>query len=110
MPFPLISAALAQQKFDTQIKQVPFARIAEMHEIDNRCPRTGKNDSNTYHYSQNAAENNLTVKGTPVAITFKGITRLQQAADDQIKQGHIKPKGTHAPVRVRIVADTQLMK
>jgi hypothetical protein len=96
------AAATAQQKFDIPIDKTPFATIAEPHDIDNRCPRTGKNDSNTYHYSQNAAKNNLTVRGVPVAIAFKDFSRLQQLTDEQIKNGQIKLKGKYPEDRTQL--------
>ena len=61
-PLVVCGVALTQEpspKFETKIDDVPFARIAESHEIDRRCPATGKADNNIYHYAQNAAKNNF---------------------------------------------------
>ena len=99
LPSTLLGIALAQQepakKFETELVQLPFARIAEQHEIDLRCPATGKADGNIYHYAQNAAKNNFTAKGTPVALNFTDFTRLQQASAKQIETGRIVLQGKY---------------
>jgi hypothetical protein len=95
----LFGIALAQQeppkKFEIELVELPFARIAEQHEIDRRCPATGKADGNIYHYAQNAAKNNFTVKGTPVPLNFTDFTRLQQASAKQIESGKIVLQGKY---------------
>ena len=95
----LFGMALAQQepakKFETELVDLPFARIAEQHEIDRRCPATGKADGNIYHYAQNAAKNNFTAKGTPVPLNFTDFTRLQQANGKQIETGKIVLQGKY---------------
>ena len=97
--FVLFGIALAQQepskKFETELVELPFARIAEQHEIDRRCPATGKADGNIYHYAQNAAKNNFTAKGTPVPLNFVDFTRLQQASAKQIAAGKIVLQGKY---------------
>lgn len=97
--FVLFGIALAQQespqKFETQLVDLPFARIAEQHEIDRRCPATGKADGNIYHYAQNAAKNNFTAKGTPVPLNFADFGRLQQASARQIEAGKIVLQGKY---------------
>lgn len=102
----LFSIALAQQgsqpKFETRIEELPFARIAEMHEIDQRCAATGKEDGNIYHYAQNAAKNNFIARGTPVALSFADFTRLQQASERQIKASGIVLQGKYPEDRTRL--------
>ena len=102
----LVSIALAQQgerpKFETRIDVVPFAHIAEPHEIDQRCPATGKADGNIYHYAQNAAKNNFTAKGTPIPLKFTDFTRLQQASQQQIAAGSIALQGKYPEDRTRL--------
>jgi hypothetical protein len=95
----LFAIALAQQepakKFETELVDLPFARIAEQHEIDRRCPATGKADGNIYHYAQNAAKNNFIAKGTPVPLNFTDFTRLQEASARQIETGKIVLQGKY---------------
>ena len=91
-------ATLAQEgdkKFTTPIDAVPYARIARPHEIDSRCPATGRADGNIYHYAQNEAKNNLTVKGTPVPLRFADFTQLQQESQRQIDGGQIPLEGKY---------------
>jgi len=91
-------ATLAQEadkKFVTPIRAVPYARIARPHEIDSRCPATGREDNNIYHYAQNAAKNNLTLKGTPVPLQFADFTRLQLESQRQIDSGTIALEGKY---------------
>jgi len=99
VPCVLFGIALSQQeppqKFETQLVDLPFARIAEEHEIDRRCPATGKADGNIYHYAQNAAKNNFTAKGTPVPLNFADFARLQQASARQIEAGKIVLQGKY---------------
>jgi hypothetical protein len=85
----------APQKFETKITDVPFARIAELHEIDRRCPATGKADNNIFHYAQNAAKNNFLAQGNPVPLGFSDFNRLQQASEDQIANGKIVLQGKY---------------
>lgn len=92
----------AQQKFETKLGELPFARIAETHEIDRRCPATGKEDGNVYHYAQNAAKNNFAAKGIPVALTLNDFTRLQQASQEQIDAGKIVLQGKYPEDRTRL--------
>jgi hypothetical protein len=112
-PFSLLVSAIilngvfAQQasspsQFETKIAEVPFARIAEPHEIDRRCPATGKADNNIYHYAQNAAKNNFLAKGEPVALSFNDFNRLQQASEDQIASGKIVLQGKYPEDRKRL--------
>src|SRR6185295_13574368 len=92
------SMAFAQEptkKFEAELVELPFARIAEQHEIDRRCPATGKADGNIYHYAQNAAKNNFIAKGKPVPLNFNDFTRLQQASARQIKAGRIVLQGKY---------------
>jgi len=95
----LFGIAIAQQeptkKFETELVELPFARIAEQHEIDRGCPATGKADGNIYHYAQNAAKNNFTAKGTPVPLNFADFRRLQQASAKQIEAGKIVLQGKY---------------
>ncbi len=102
----LFSAVLAQQesrqKFATRIAELPFARIAETHEIDRRCPATGKEDGNTYHYAQNAAKNDFAAKGIPVALRLNDFTRLQQASQNRIDAGKIVLQGKYPEDRTRL--------
>src|SRR5256885_12151029 len=102
----LFSIALAQQgsqpKFETRIEELPFARIAEMHEIDRRCPATGKEDGNLYHYAQNATKNNFGIKGIPLALSINDFTHLQQASEKQIETGGIVLKGKYPEDRTRL--------
>lgn len=102
----VFSLGLAQQadqnKFETKISELPFARIAETHEIDRRCPATGKEDGNIYHYAQNAAKNNFKAKGQPVALTIDDFTRLQQASQAQIDAGEIVLQGKYPEDRTRL--------
>jgi hypothetical protein len=83
----------AQQQFDVNPADLPFARLAQPHAIDSQCPNTGARDQNTYHYAQNALKNNFTVKGTPVSLTINDFSRLQQASQSRIAQGLIKLQG-----------------
>lgn len=92
----------AQQKFETQLLELPFARIAEEHEIDRRCPATGKADGNIYHYAQNAAKNNFGAKGMPLPLNFTDFTRLQQASARQIAAGRIVLQGKYPDDRTRL--------
>ncbi len=95
----LFGIALAQQqpakKFETELVELPFARIAEQHEIDRGCPATGTADGNIYHYAQNAAKNNFTAKGAPVPLKFADFMRLQQASAKQIEAGKIVLQGKY---------------
>jgi hypothetical protein len=84
------------------LTEVPFARIAETHEIDRRCPATGKADGNIYHYAQNAAKNNFLAKGVPIPLSFADFTRLQQASDQQISAGKIALQGKYPDDRTRL--------
>ena len=92
----------SRQKFETKIAELPFTRIAETHEIDRRCPATGKEDGNIYHYAQNAAKNNFTAKGTPTALSFTDFTRLQQASQKEIEGGGIVLQGKYPQDRTRL--------
>ena len=99
------SIGLAQQKtseLETKLVELPFARIAETHEIDRRCPATGKEDGNVYHYAQNAAKNNFAAKGIPVALAVNDFTRLQQASQEQIDAGKIVLQGKYPEDRARL--------
>lgn len=102
----LFGIALAQQesqpKFETRIAELPFARIAEPHEIDRRCPATGKDDGNIYHYAQNAAKNNFSAKGASIPLRFTDFSRLQQASDRQIEAGRIVLQGKYPEDRTRL--------
>lgn len=106
VPFTLLGIALAQQeppkKFETELVELPFARIAEEHEIDRRCPATGKADGNVYHYAQNAAKNNFTAKGTPIPLNFTDFVRLQQASGRQIEASRIVLQGKYPDDRSRL--------
>lgn len=105
-PVVLFSVVFAQQsdqnKFETKLSELPFARIAEVHEIDRRCPATGKEDGNVYHYAQNAAKNNFKAKGNPVALTLNDFTRLQLASQAQIDAGKIALQGKYPEDRARL--------
>lgn len=90
------------QQFETKITEVPFARIAEIHEIDRRCPANGKNDGNVFHYAQNTAKNNFTARGTPVALRVADFTRLQQASQESIAAGRILLRGKYPENRMRL--------
>ena len=92
----------SQRKFETRIAELSFARIAETHEIDRRCPATGKADGNIYHYAQNAAKNNFTAKGSPIPLRFTDFTRLQQASQQQIDAGRILLQGKYPEDRTRL--------
>jgi len=105
----VVSSALAQQpaqqktsEFETKLTDLPFARIAKTHEIDQRCPATGKEDGNVYHYAQNAAKNNFAARGIPVALTINDFTRLQQASQEQIDAGKIVLQGKYPEDRTRL--------
>jgi len=91
-----------QQKFETKLAELPFARIAKTHDIDRRCPATGKSDGNPYHYAQNAAKNNFTAKGIPVALSIRDFTRLQQASQQKIDSGKIVLQGKYPEDRRRL--------
>lgn len=104
-PLVLCGVALTQvpsPKFETELTEVPFARIAETHEIDRRCPATGKADNNIYHYAQNAAKNNFLAKGDPVPLSFRDFNRLQQASEQQIANGKIVLQGKYPEDRTRL--------
>lgn len=92
----------AQQKFETKLADLPFARVAETHEIDLRCPATGKVDGNIFHYAQNAAKNNFTAAGRPIVLTVSDFTRLQQASQEQIEAGRIALQGKYPEDRTRL--------
>ena len=94
--------AAAPQVFETQLTEVPFARIAESHEIDRRCPATGKADNNIYHYAQNAAKNNFLAKGNPVPLAFSDFNRLQLASEKRIAAGEITLQGKYPEDRRRL--------
>lgn len=102
----LFGVVLAQQglqpKFETRIEELPFARIAEMHEIDRRCAATGKEDGNIYHYTQNAAKNNFLARDTPVPLNFTDFTRLQQTSEQEIRAGKIVLQGKYPEDRTRL--------
>lgn len=89
-------------EFETKLAELPFARIAEKHEIDRRCPATGKEDGNVYHYAQNAAKNNFAAKGIPVTLTINDFTRLQQASQEQIDAGKIVLQGKYPEDRTHL--------
>ncbi len=91
-----------QQKFETRLADLPFARIAETHEIDLRCPAIGKIDGNVFHYSQNAAKNNFAAKGTPIALAVTDFSRLQKASEEQIESGRIVLQGKYPEDRTRL--------
>jgi hypothetical protein len=92
----------SQRKFETRIEEVPFARIAEAHEIDRRCPATGKEDGNIYHYAQNAAKNNFIATGIPVPLNFADFTRLQQVTQERIDAGKVVLQGKYPEDRARL--------
>ncbi len=98
----VVSIALAQQKFEPTSGEIPFARIAEIHDIDRRCPNTGKNDGNVYHYAQNAAKNNFTARGTPIGLTVSDFTHLQQKSQEQIDASKIVLQGKYPADRARL--------
>lgn len=102
----LCTAAVAQttkpQRFETRIDEVPFARIAQEHEIDRRCPARGKEDNNIYHYAQNTAKNNLTAKGNPVPLKFADFLRLQKASEQAITSGSVVLQGKYPEDRSRL--------
>jgi len=101
----LVQQAAQQEsnlRFEIKPEELPFARIAEMHEIDRRCPATGKEDGNIYHYAQNAAKNNFGAKGIPVALSINDFTRLQQASQEQIDAGKIVLQGKYPEDRTRL--------
>jgi hypothetical protein len=100
--FNTLQAQQETQKFETKLAELPFARIAETHDIDRRCPATGRNDGNVYHYAQNAAKNNFAAKGTPIALTVNDFTRLQQASQKQIDAGRIVLQGKYPEDRTRL--------
>jgi hypothetical protein len=91
-----------QQKFETKLTELPFAQIAETHEIDRRCPATGRTDGNVFHYAQNAAKNNFSARGNPIELTVADFTRLQQASDDGIQSGRIVLQGKYPEDRSRL--------
>src|SRR5437660_6276501 len=99
----LLSAALAQTKFETPPEQLPFAGIAVHHDIDSKCPPTGSSDGNIYHYAQNSAKNNFNVKATPVALAFSDFVRLQEASQKKIDAGEIVLKGKYPEDRARLM-------
>ena len=100
----LLSAALAQTKFETPPGQLPFASIAVHHDIDSRCTSNGSSDGNVYHYAQNSAKNNFNAKGTPVALAFSDFTRLQEASQKKIDTGEIVLKGKYPEDRARLTS------
>src|SRR5437763_15172473 len=83
----------SNSRFEIKPEEVPFARIAEMHEIDRRCPAPGNEGGNIYHYAQNAAKNNFAAKGIPVALSINDFTRLQQPRQEHIDAGEIVHQG-----------------
>jgi hypothetical protein len=89
------SFADGDQAFTPKISELPFAKIAMLHDIDRFCPNTGKKDNNPYHYAQNAAKNNFTAKGVPIPILFSDFDRLQQASQQKIDAGEIKLEGKY---------------
>ena len=101
-----ISVVVAQQdtsqKFETRIDEVPFARIAETHEIDRRCPARGKEDNNIYHYAQNAAKNNFKSKGAPIPLKFSDFEKLQRASEKAIASGSVVLQGRYPADRTRL--------
>jgi len=100
------SFSVAQRKtdkeFETKLEQLPFARIAEPHEIDRRCPATGKEDGNVYHYAQNAAKNNFLARGNPIPLSFSDFNRLQQASQAAIADGRVVLQGRYPEDRARL--------
>lgn len=100
--FPQAARQESDSKFEIKQEALPFARIAEMHEIDRRCPATGKEDGNIYHYAQNAAKNNFGTKGIPVALSINDFTHLQQASEKQIEAGGIVLKEKYPEDRTRL--------
>ncbi len=107
LAFVVIAHPLAQQRFETPISQVPFASIAVHHEIDDRCPSTGRRDNNIYHYAQNAAKNNFTAKGKPVKLSFDDFTNMQKATQKKIEMEQIKFVGKYPADRTQL---TNLIK
>lgn len=97
-----VSAAVAQHAFETKISELPFARDAEVHEIDRRCAATGRENGNIYHYAQNAAKNNFSARGGPIALTIGDFTRLQQASQKLIDTGIIVLQGKYPEDRTRL--------
>ena len=101
--FNMLQAQQAtQQKLETKLTELPFARIAEAHENDRRCPATGKNDGNVFHYAQNAAKNNFSARGIPVTLSIRDFTRLQQASQQKIETGEIALQGKYPADRNRL--------
>ena len=88
--------------FTPAISDVPFAKIATAHDIDRSCPNTGKKDNNPYHYAQNAAKNNFTAKGDPIAVAFPDFDRLQQITDQKIATGEVKLEGKYPADRTQL--------
>lgn len=92
----------AQQQFDVNPADLPFARLAQPHAIDSQCPNTGARDQNTYHYAQNALKNNFSAKGTPIFLRIDDFSRLQQASQSRIDQGLIKLQGKYPEDRKQL--------
>ncbi|HSS22014.1 MAG TPA: hypothetical protein VLL54_18215 [Pyrinomonadaceae bacterium] len=97
-----MTAQEPSQKFETRIDEVPFARIAETHEIDRRCPARGKEDNNVYHYAQNEAKNNFKSKGRPVPLKFADFEKLQLASEQAIASGNVVLQGRYPADRTRL--------
>jgi hypothetical protein len=87
--------AAEEPVFTPDMTEVPFAKIAQRHEIDRTCPNTGKKDNNLFHYAQNAAKNNFSVKGASIPIAFTDFDRLEQSSRQKIEAGEIKLEGKY---------------
>jgi hypothetical protein len=68
---------------------------SESHDIDEQCPNQGC-ATREQDKAQNRIKNNLCATGTPVAISFTSIDKLQRAVDKKVAQ-HELTYGTNGP-------------
>lgn len=65
---------------------LPFASIAQEHDIDRQCPPEGSS-SRESDRAQNRIKNNLCAAGQPVPVTFSIFDQLQSAVDRMVASG-----------------------
>lgn len=73
------AAAQADDQF-TPPCALPFATIAQKHDIDRTCGPGGDTESGP-HAAQNRAKNNFCATGLPVPVTYEIFKALQRAVD-----------------------------
>lgn len=105
LPVLTLGGVLLPSGFELAKKQMPYAKIAKAHPIDDAsqgCPRAGADDKNTYHSAQNAAKNDFTETETAVPVTVDDFSRLQEATDSAIASKTVQLEGKYPKNRTQL--------